>query len=62
MGQTIQVKNTGGGISFAGALGLLFIGLKLADVITWSWLLVLLPLYGPAILVLIVFIIVVASA
>ena len=33
-------------MGFFGALGLLFIGLKLADVIDWSWWLVTLPLYG----------------
>ena len=35
-----------GGISFLGALGLLFIGLKLGHVIHWSWWLVTLPLWG----------------
>jgi len=34
-----------GGIGFAGALTLLFIGLKLGHVITWSWLWVLSPLW-----------------
>lgn len=29
-----------------GLLGVMFIGLKLANVIAWSWWLVLLPLYG----------------
>lgn len=28
-------------------LGLLFIGLKLGNAIAWSWLLVLLPIWGP---------------
>lgn len=36
------------GIKFTTLLGLLFIGLKLGNVITWSWWLVLLPIYGPA--------------
>ena len=36
-----------GGITFFGALGILFIGLNLAGIINWSWWLVLLPLYGP---------------
>lgn len=31
---------------FLYGLALLFIGLKLANVITWSWWVVLLPLYG----------------
>lgn len=34
-------------ISFLGLLAILFIGLKLGHVITWSWWLVLLPLYLP---------------
>ena len=37
----------GGGISFLGLLGIIFITLKLCGVIEWSWWLVLLPLYGP---------------
>lgn len=41
-----------GGITFFGALGILFIGLKLAGIIDWSWWLVLLPLYGPLVAVL----------
>lgn len=32
-------------IGFLGLLGLLFIGLKLTNFISWSWWLVLLPLY-----------------
>lgn len=34
-------------MGFLGFLGLLFIALKLTNVITWSWVFVLLPLYGP---------------
>lgn len=45
-----------GGISFLGALGLVFITLKLCDVIDWSWWLVLLPIYGPVTLALVIFI------
>ncbi len=33
---------------FMPALGLLFITLKILEVINWSWWLVLLPIYGPA--------------
>ena len=36
-----------GGISFSAALGLLFIGLKLGNVIAWDWLWVLSPLWIP---------------
>jgi membrane protein implicated in regulation of membrane protease activity len=37
-----------GGISLVGALGLLFLGLKLAHVISWSWWLVTLPFWAAA--------------
>jgi hypothetical protein len=33
-------------IGFFGLLTVLFVGLKLGEVITWSWWLVLLPAYG----------------
>lgn len=46
-----------GGIGIAGALGLLFIGLKLAGVITWSWLWVLSPFWIPLALVLVILLI-----
>lgn len=39
-------NTSSGGISLVGALGLLFIGLKLGHVINWSWWLVTLPLWG----------------
>lgn len=35
------------GPSFLQLLGLVFIILKLTNVITWSWWLVLLPIWGP---------------
>ena len=38
-----------GGIGFAGLLTILFIGLKLTGVISWSWLWVLAPLWIGAI-------------
>lgn len=40
-----------GGLSFFSILGLMFIGLKLTGHIDWSWLWVLLPLWGPLALV-----------
>jgi hypothetical protein len=43
------------GVGFTTLLGLLFIGLKLGNVITWSWWWVLLPLYGFWVLVLLFF-------
>jgi len=39
-----------GGIGFCGALAILFIGLKLADKIDWSWWWVLSPVWGPFVL------------
>jgi hypothetical protein len=39
-------SSSSGGIGLTGALGLLFIGLKLGHVIHWSWWLVTLPLWG----------------
>ena len=39
-----------GGIGFPGLLAIVFIVLKLAGVIAWSWLWVLAPLWGGAIL------------
>jgi len=38
---------TTGGIGFFGALTLIFIALKLCNVINWSWLWVLSPLWLP---------------
>ena len=38
-------------MSFAHALGLMFIGLKLAKIIEWSWLWVVAPLWAPIILI-----------
>ena len=34
-------------MSFLGLLAVLFIGLKLTNIIAWSWWLVLLPIWGP---------------
>ena len=47
-----KVQVGGGGVGFFSLLGILFIGLKLGGIINWSWWLVLLPLYGPLLLVL----------
>ena len=40
-------NQTGGGISFTGALQILFIALKLTGVIAWSWWWVLAPFWIP---------------
>lgn len=43
MQKTVYVSN---GIGVFGLLGVLFVGLKLCDVIDWSWWLVTLPFWG----------------
>ena len=64
--QTFKFKNmsdnkstTSSGIGFSGLLAILFITLKLAGVITWSWLWVLAPIWIPFVIV--VFILVIAG-
>lgn len=42
-----QTVNVSGGIGFFGLLTLLLVALKLTNFISWSWWLVLLPLYLP---------------
>lgn len=45
--EPMSARSSGnGGISFLGMLAILFIGLKLANVITWSWWWVTAPLWG----------------
>lgn len=44
--------NSGGGIGFLGLLAIVFIVLKLCNVIAWSWWWVTAPLWGPVALVL----------
>lgn len=46
-----DTNQSSGGIGFAGLLTVLFIGLKLAGVIAWSWLWVLSPLWISALVV-----------
>lgn len=49
-----------GGIGFCGLLAIVFIALKLTGFIGWSWWFVLLPLYGPLLIVLAIFAVVLA--
>jgi hypothetical protein len=49
---------TSGGIGFCGCLAILFIALKLCDKIDWSWWWVTAPIWGPAALVLAVFVVI----
>ena len=37
----------GTGVGFFGMLGILFIGLRLANVIDWDWWVVLMPIWAP---------------
>lgn len=55
-----QVKS--GGIGFLGLLSILFIGLKLGNVITWPWIWVLTPLWGGFALIALVLIIAIIFA
>lgn len=47
------------GIGFIGLLQILFIGLKLGNVINWSWLWVLSPLWLPLLIIILIAIIIV---
>ncbi len=51
------MKNSSGGIGFFGMLTILFIGLKLAGFVSWSWLWVLSPLWIPGIVIIAILII-----
>jgi len=53
-------KSTSGGIGFTSLLAIVFITLKLTNVIDWSWWWVLSPLWIPAVILAIAFIIVFA--
>jgi hypothetical protein len=54
-------NSSSGGIGVIGLLGVLFVGLKLAGIINWSWWLVTLPFWGGLALVVVLFLILVAS-
>ena len=47
---TAAVRSSGGGVATSSLLGVLFVGLKLTDVIDWSWVWVLSPFWIPAVL------------
>lgn len=57
-----QNNTSSTGIGFFGLLGIVFITLKLTNIINWSWWLVLLPLYGGFILVVAIVILYVLAA
>lgn len=47
MNESRTTIKASGGLGFCGALAILFIGLRLAGVIAWSWWWVLAPLWMP---------------
>ena len=47
-------ESNGGGIGFFGMLAIVFIACKITGFIDWSWWLVLLPIWGPLLLVLVI--------
>ena len=50
-------NNSSSGIGFTSILFIVFLVLKLCKVITWSWWLVTLPLWGGLVLLIIIFVI-----
>jgi hypothetical protein len=50
-------STSSGGVSAIGLLGILFIGLKLCNVIDWSWWWVTAPFWGPFVVVMVFIII-----
>ena len=55
-----DVKSSGG-IGFLGMLTILFIGLKLAKIIAWSWWIVLSPLWIPVVALIFILIMMLAT-
>lgn len=58
----VEQRATSSGIGFTGLLAIVFIALKLGDVIDWSWWWVLAPLWIPWVVVLAIISIVVWAA
>jgi len=50
-------ESSSGGIGFTGLLTVLFVGLKLTNVIAWSWWWVLSPIWIPFLLMIIILIV-----
>lgn len=55
---TSNSSSSSGGLSFTGALTILFIGLKLTNLITWSWWWVLSPIWISLLILLFILLIV----
>ena len=54
MSKSINNSSSSSGIGFLGLLTILFIGLKLTNIISWSWLWVLSPMWFPLVITLVV--------
>jgi hypothetical protein len=54
---SVSSSSSSGGIGFTGLLTVLFVGLKLTNVIAWSWWWVLSPIWIPILLLIIILII-----
>ena len=50
-----SIHVSGGGIGFGGLLTIVFIVLKLCNVINWSWMWVFAPLWIPVLLLVVIF-------
>lgn len=50
--------NKSGGIGLTGGVFLVFLGLKLGNVIDWPWWWVTAPLWGPLLIILVIFLVV----
>ena len=58
--QPNNTSSASGGISFFGLLTVLFVGLKLTHVINWSWWWVFAPMWGPALVGVLILLVVLA--
>lgn len=52
-----ESNTASGGVGFFGLLTVLFIGLKLTKVISWSWWWILAPMWGPIAIALVLLVI-----
>lgn len=55
----IQIKNNNNGVGVVGLLGVVFVALKLLNVINWSWFYVTMPFWLPLIILILLFLVMV---
>jgi len=53
MGTGTEQREAAGGVGVVGLLGVLFVGLKLTGLISWPWIWVTAPFWGPIALLLV---------